>query len=225
MVKQQMDVKYSSILIHYDNCIKTGDIFLLRQIKNNFAEKFKEFLNMDILNLLDNDENFPALLFARNEINPLKWLAIKEFDYDANYNFFKSKYKEMYVKGDSFDLAVDVNEFMKSYFIKNIYFYSEKYDNRIDFDYQFTYNQNPKLSYITGDMESSIEKFNIKAVFYPYNDEKLRSLARKHRDIIFSVPNYGFNMENGYRLKDLVDGDNNIGFYPLLRHSKDLYFG
>ena len=90
-------------------------------------------------------------------------------------------------------------------------------------EYSRLFNFLPNASNIL--KESSIEKFNIEAVFYPYNDEKLRSLARKHRDIIFSVPNYGFNMENGYRLKDLVDGDNNIGFYPLLRHSKDLYFG
>lgn len=225
MAKYQMDIKFSSILIYYDNCIKTGDIFLLRKIKEEFSSKFNKYINMDILNLIDKDENFNTMVFSRNEINPLKWLAISEFDYDANYKYLKNKFKDLYIKGDSFDLAKDVEEFFKSYFIKNVYFYSEIYDNRIDFDYQFIYNQNGKASYVTGDLEQVINRFSIEAVFYPYNTEYIRDIARRHRDIIFSIPNYGFNMENGYKLKDLTDDDNNIGFYPLLRHTKPIFFG
>ena len=57
MAKYQMDIKFSSILIYYDNCIKTGDIFLLRKIKEEFSSKFNKYINMDILNLIDKDEN------------------------------------------------------------------------------------------------------------------------------------------------------------------------
>ena len=225
MSKIPMDIKYSSLLIYYDNCIKTGDLFLMKEIKNRFYDKYKEYINIDILNLMDTDENFNTLFFSREEINPLKWLAIKEFDYDANYKYLKNKYQNLYIQGDSFDLATDVEEFFKSYFIKNIYFYSEEYDKRIDFDYQTLYKQNPKASYVTGDLESVIEKFSIEAVFYPYNTKEIRDIASHHRDILFFFPNYGFNMENGMMLKDLTDEDNNIGFYPLLRHTKPLFFG
>ena len=224
-MKTPINVKYSSILINYDDCIKCGDFFIFEMIKTHYREQFKNFISLKILDLMDTEPNFKLIYFSRLEQNPFKWLSITEFDYEDNYNYFKKKYKNMYINSDSLDLAKDVVEFLKSYLIKDIYFYSKEYDERIDFDILSLFNSNPKIKYVTGDLDAAIDKFNIEAVFYPYMDEELIKLARKNKHVIFSIPNYGFNMQDSSNLRLVTDDDENIGFYPVLKNKKPLFFG
>ena len=225
MTKQAMTVKFSNILINYDDCVKCSDFFLFEMIIDHYRDSFKNFISVDLLDLMDTEPNFKLIYFSRTIYNPFQWMAITDFDYDGNYEYFHKKYKNMYIESYSLDLCQDIIEFTKSYMIKNIYIYSKEYDKRIDFDYQYTFNKNPKLQYVTGNLDDVIDKCSIEAVFYPVINDEILQLARKNKHVIFSIPNYGFNMQDPVTLKGITDTDENIGFYPIMKNAKPLFFG
>lgn len=228
-MKEYTPIEASNILFFYENIIKTPDLFIIKAIVNTpkYRKKFEEYLLLETFDNMDDDILLP-LICSRKEKNLFKWLMIKEFDYEANYNYFKNKFLNMYIQTNPFTMLNDIDDkFIKHPAIEKVFFFSDEYDKRIDFDIQFNYKDNDnksKVDYVTGNLEKALVKLEIKMVFYPYLDDIL-PIARKHKDIIFSIPNYGFNLNDEDELNGLTMEDNNIGVYPLLRNSKLKFFG
>lgn len=224
-----ISIKPSSILFFYEDIIKTPDLFILKAILNNpkYRSKFEEYLLLSPFDNLE-DEILLPMICARKERNLFKWLMIKEFDYKANYEYFKNKFLNMYIQSNPFTILTDIIEtYIKHPSIDKIYFFSNEYDKRIEFDIQYTFKDNEnnsKIEYATGNLEKALAQFNIQMIFYPYIEEII-PLAREHKDIIFSIPNYGFNLNDEGELIGLTMEDDNIGVYPLLRNSKLQFFG
>lgn len=224
-----ISIKPSSILFFYEDIIKSPDLFILKSILNNrkYRSKFEEYLLLSPFDNLE-DEILLPMICARKEKNLFKWLMIKEFDYKANYEYFKNKFLNMYIQSNPFTILTDIIEtYIKHPSIDKIYFFSNEYDKRIEFDIQYTFKDNEnnsKIEYATGNLEKALAQFNIQMIFYPYIEEII-PLAREHKDIIFSIPNYGFNLNDEGELIGLTMEDDNIGVYPLLRNSKLQFFG
>jgi hypothetical protein len=218
-----MQLETSKILIHFDNVIKSGDLFILRTIQHTYAEKFKEFIDLDFLKGID-DDALELLLISRRIVNPLEWLKIKEFNYKKNYDYFKKKYKNMYVSSRRFPMIDDVHAFLKTYFIEQIIFCSEKYDDRIAFEIKSLYGDNKKIIYAGGKIDAIIDKMEPETVFYPYVDDII-PIAKKNPQIIFAIPAYGFNFDEEDKFKVKDDKLENIGYYSVLKGKHELYFG
>ena len=224
-----ISIKPSSILFFYEDIIKSPDLFILKSILNNrkYRSKFEEYLLLSPFDNLE-DEILLPMICSRKERNLFKWLMIKEFDYKANYEYFKNKFLNMYIQSNPFTILTDIIEtYIKHPSIDKIYFFSNEYDKRIEFDIQYTFKDNEnngKVEYATGNLEKALAQFNIQMIFYPYIEEII-PLAREHKDIIFSIPNYGFNLNDEGELIGLTMEDDNIGVYPLLRNSKLQFFG
>lgn len=224
-----ISIKPSSILFFYEDIIKSPDLFILKSILNNrkYRSKFEEYLLLSPFDNLE-DEILLPMICSRKERNLFKWLMIKEFDYKANYEYFKNKFLNMYIQSNPFTILTDIIEtYIKHPSIDKIYFFSNEYDKRIEFDIQYTFKDNEnnsKIEYATGNLEKALTQFNIQMIFYPYIEEII-PLAREHKDIIFSIPNYGFNLNDEGELIGLTMEDDNIGVYPLLRNSKLQFFG
>src|SRR5574344_666010 len=89
-------IKPGTILVEFDNIIKTGDLFILRNIVNSYSDKFSKYIDLTGIATMS-DLAYLPILIARNDKNIFKWLAKTEFDYDKNYDDFYHKYRDMYV--------------------------------------------------------------------------------------------------------------------------------
>ena len=217
-------LKPSNILIYYDGIIKSGDHFILKTIYNNFYDKFKEYIQIpsDV-----NNDNFIYFLYSRGEENIFKWLSIKEFDYEENYNYFKSKYLNMYLDSKPLAIYNNLKEFAGGYCVKNLVIYSNEYDKRIEFDIRSLFHKTPyenKVIYATGDDYNMIDEYSPDIVFYP-NIERILNIARENRQIAFAIPTYGFNITSDGSLKGLTGEDINIGTFPGIKTDKVIFFG
>ena len=222
-----VQMQSSDVLFHYDEIVKLSGLFILRMVRDYYAEKMAPYLDMTFLSNTS-DEDLYYLYLARDVYNPFQWLAIQEFNYEKNYNYFWNKYQNMFISSEPTDIHDTIMSLMDSYFINTVYIYSESYDKRIDFDAQSMVQlsrHRHKMAYITGDLSKVIEKVNPDLIFYP-NLEDILELARDHRDIAFAVPNCGFNLEETGQLRYIDKNDHNIGHYPIIQSSKaPHYFG
>ena len=194
-------------------------------IQTNYADKFKDYINLDLLYNLD-DDALRLLCISRNVINPLQWLAKKEFNYDKNYEYFKGKYRNMYASSPEFSIAENIRRFIHTYFIEKVYIYSRKYDERIAFEIKSLFGSSSKLVYAAGTISAVIDKFEPELVFYPYAEEII-PVARANTGIVFAIPNYGFNIadDDVGGIKGSSDIDKNLGMYPLIRGKKEFFAG
>ena len=217
----------SAVLIHYDEIVKLGGLFVLQIIRDNYADKMKNYIDIDFLRNTS-DEDLFYLYLARTIYNPLEWLAIKEFNYEKNYEFFWKKYKNMFISARATDIKKTIDNLVDAYFINTIYIYSREYDARIDFDSQSMVQNvihREKLKYVTGKLSAVLDKMNPDLVFYP-NIMDIIELARLHRDIAFAIPNMAYNLTDNGEILGIDKNDNNIGIYPVIQTAKEPhYFG
>lgn len=221
------DLKRSKFLIHYDELVKPSGLFILRIIRDKYAKNFSKLINIQSISSIS-DQELELMYVSRNIINPLEWLKISDFDTEANYKYFYEKYKNMYISTRSFDISKAINNFINAYFIDHVYFYSETYDKRIDFDIAALKNETSndnKVSYIVGDLNSVIDEVSPNVIFHPYLNQIYENTIKTHREIIFSIPTFGYNFNENSVVNKFTDNDSNIGFYPIIQLDKPIYFG
>ena len=222
-----MQMQPSDVLFHYDEIVKLSGLFILRMVRDYYAEKMAPYIDIPFLQNTS-DADLYYLYLARTEYNPFEWLAIQEFNYEKNYNYFWKKYQNMFISSEPMDIKDTIVTLLDAYFINTVYIHSDTYDKRIDFDSQSmvqTHKHKSKLSYVTGPLDKVVEKINPDLVFYP-ELEPIVPIARDHRDIAFAVPNCGFNLEEDGKLRFINQDDRNIGYYPIIQISNEPhYFG
>ena len=222
------NLKKTKFLINFDEIVKPSGLFIIRTIRDNYAKSFSNFINIKELNTTS-DEELEYLYISRNIINPLEWLKISEFDYVKNYDYFYNKYKNMYINTKPFPIMEAITNFINAYFITNVYFYSEKYDKRIDFEVASIKNihskKDYKIAYVTGNLNNVIDELSPEVIFYPYLEKIYDSTIKKYPNIIFSIPSFGYNFNNTIIIEEIQKSINNIGFYPVIRLTEPVYFG
>jgi len=219
-----MDMIPSKLIIAYDEVIKQPGLYILRMIRDQFSEQFSEYINIDLLQEIS-DKDMDIIYASRNEANPLKWLAYGEFDYDRNYKSLHHRDKNMYMSMPTTSLYEHLDSYIRAFFITDICFWTRNYDERVDFDIQYMFNDRTnKMKYITGPFDMCIETVKPDMVFYPYIND-IWDIVRKHESIVFAIPSYGFNMASESLLIGQTDDDENVGYYPVIQSDKPRFMG
>ena len=223
-----MEAKSSKLLIAYDEIMKMPGLYVLKKIRDNYVDKFEPFIRTELLSEIS-DKDLQYIYAARPIYNPLQWLAITEFDYEANYESMLGRFKTMYIETEFTDLASHIEYFLKAFFITDLYFWSPGYDKRIDFDIHSKFSDKEnfnKVAYVTGPIDKCIAELGVDMVFYPYATDDMLKLAREHKEVIFAFPNYGFNIgdRDGF-VKGQHKDDDNIGIYPVFQNEKPVSLG
>lgn len=222
-----MDVNPAKILIAYDEVVKQPGLYVLRMIRDKYPDKFKDYINIDLLkSVLDKD--LEVLYDLRSVINPLEWLAISEFDYDMNYASLCKRDKDMYINMEGTSMYKSVHEFIRSFFITDIFIWTPEYDKRVAVDIAVSFgtgNESDKCQYVTGPFDKVIVATEPDMVFYPFITDEIWKLVRENKKIVFAIPTYGVNYGKGNMLKGQTDKDRNIGYYPLLRNKPKPFLG
>ena len=215
-----MDIKPAKMLIAYDELVKQPGLYVLRMIRDKYPDKFAEYLNIDLLKeILDKD--LEILYDARSVLNPLEWLAISKFDYEANYTSLCKRDKDMYTNMKGTDMMDSIHEFVKTFFITDVYIWTRLYDKRVDIDIALNFgtgSEDDKCKYVTGPLDKVIEVTEPNMVFYPFINDRIWELVRKYRQVVFAIPTYDMNRGETGSLKGQTEEDVNIGYYPLLRN-------
>ena len=142
-------LKSLSILVTYRDIIKTADFYILDLVKTRFRDKFKDLIDFKLLDTLT-EEALMLHWLHRPVKNVLEWLAIKEFDYEKNYQFLYDKSKKLYIDDDrtlKFDKVLENYKFSKA--INDIYVWNPTYDKRQLFDLKVRHGLG-KIKYVTG---------------------------------------------------------------------------
>ena len=222
-----MDVQPSSLLFAYDEVIKQPGLYILRMIRDKYPDKFREYINIDTL-LEISDKDLPYIYAARDKVNPLEWLAVKEFDYEKNYMSLRNRVKEMYIEMPTTTLFNHMDMYLKAFFITKVYFWTREYDKRVDFDIQSQYIETAyinKVQYVTGPFDKCVNQLKIDIAFYPFLTDEVWGFIRNKPDTFFAIPNYAFNLQNPNTPKGLTEDDDNIGIYPIIEQSKPYFLG
>lgn len=213
-----MDMKPAKILLAYDELIKQPGLYILRMIRDKYSDKFSSYIDTEVLkNVLDKD--LEVLYNAREERNPLKWVAISEFDYDLNYKSLYNRDKDMYTNMKGTDMFNHVKEFNRAFFITDIFIWTRLYDKRVDIDIALSFGtsgSDDKFKYVTGPFDKVVDTVEPNMVFYPFIDDDIWKIIRSHKDTIFALPNYTMNRGINNTFKGQKDDDYNVGFYPIM---------
>lgn len=197
-------IKPGTILVEFDNIIKTGDLFILRNIVNSYSDKFSKYIDLTGIATMS-DLAYLPILIARNDKNIFKWLAKTEFDYDKNYDYFYHKYRDMYVGAPILRFGSFLRGRLTSPNINKVYFWSQDNDIRIGYEIKHIFGDGSKVAYVTGSLEECFTKFD-KVDFVLVNDlEMIRPYLdnQDYNDIFFSVGKYGYNFDTNGELKGI----------------------
>lgn len=226
--KDPISIKPGTMLVEYDNIIKTGDLFILRNILTSYEEQFGKYIDLTGISTMTDIAYLP-LLIARREKNIFKWLMKEDFDYEKNYDYFYTKYLDMYENSMLLSFGEFLLKHLKSMQIKKVYFWSRKNDNRIGHDIKTYYGSGDKIGYITGPFDKAITDID-KMDFVLVSDLEMIKPFLMNKDydsIFFSVGKYGFNYDEEEKLRDIdLEKHMNIGTTKIYQPSyKSFIYG
>ena len=224
-----LNIQQTSVLFAYENIIRCPDTYILKKITTNkkYREKFKEYILVDLIETMTSDALI-SVIINRNKRNILEYFAIKEFDYDTNYNYLHEKFDELYLRSYPLETIATINRLINSYCIDKIYIYNEVYDKRQHQDIYMLYGDTDKVIYCTGDLQKIINSTSRLSVVYDWKSERVDKLTKDNlnSEIIFALANYGFNFAEPYILVDDLSDRDNISFFNVFSPSEqNLYKG
>lgn len=227
---KQLECNKISILITYDRMIKDPDIFILQKLARSYYNEFKDYIDMESILSLDSTALAP-FMFERKEQNILKWVSIKEFDYDKNYKFLYKEFKEMYNESQELKMVKVVKSFLTSYCVDRILIYNETDDIRQRYDLSLLFGKS-KLEYVTGPMDIILKNIPINIV-YDWDARRVAKLNEfdEFDNIFFSVAAYGFNFEEERKdaiiniptLKYNLSDRENVAFFKNMTFTKESF--
>jgi len=211
-------LKSLTILVTYRDIIKTADFYILDLVKTRFRDKFKDLIDFKLLDTLTEE----ALMFHwlhRPVKNILEWLAIKEFDYEKNYQFLYDKSKKLYIDDNrtlKFDKVLENYKFSKA--INDIYVWNPTYDKRQLFDLKVRHGLG-KIKYVTGaSLERVLDRIGSVNLIYDTDADRVAELINtgKYPKMVFGVGAYGYNYQRDFILKHDLADNVNVSTFPIL---------
>lgn len=187
-----------TILLPYNEILRDQNTFLLHLIMDNqyLRTQFEKYVSFERFEC-QTEERIRVMLMNRTEKNFLKWLAIKEFDYETNYKKLYDKFLHMFEESPPLDMYKALMNLTNEEFVKRIIVYGEKRDKRIMYDIYKTFVTNKKIEYVTGpylDVISAVGEINliidndidrVSAVMY----------MPEYYASTFMIAQYGYNYE------------------------------
>lgn len=189
------------IFISYNGILKIIEPYLLETIRNPmFQDRFSnvldynKFLHLDFKNLI-------RLCIQRTDENVFKYVAFdnykESYDFNKLYNLIYSSADDLITYSPQLLFAHHLQFLASRQFIKNIYIYSESYDDRIKDDIEMTFITNKnKFKYVYGDIDEIIKTYNADMYVVPNIDfigvlNNNNKLLKKE----ILLAKYGFNFQ------------------------------
>ena len=216
--------KTINILVVFDRILKDPDECIMKMIVGKYKNKFEKFVDMETLMSVDKNMYLP-LLYSREEENILKWMAIKEFDYEKNYAILYNGLKMLYANSSELKMVKIVKDFITSFYVKNIYVYNETDDVRQRYELVQMFGDKT-VKYVNGPLDKVIKKLGIHIV-YDWDARRVALLNEydEFDDVIFGVAEYKFNFEkdNPNLLKYNLTYRENVAHFNTLELEKESF--
>lgn len=205
------------ILIEHDDIIKCPSLGILQLIEEKYSDELKELIDISKIKRMDFN-NKQRLCIERPTKNILDYLKTTDFNtgdiYDELYNHHKSLYMELPLM----TIGSSIYVLSPQKFTKSIYIFSEKYDEKIEFNIKENYNDLSNVYYIAGSLKDILKNIEQPTMCIFSDIEHVQTLIDEDK-IKFTeimVAQYGYNYE-------IKDGALQIrGDFDKLMH--ELYF-
>lgn len=224
----RVELSCANIMFAYNNVLKCPDAYILDRLCKVYHNKYESYINFSNLDTLSPDAMMPFIA-SRPKKNLLEWLAIKEFNYEKNYDMLFHKWIDMYERSAELNMYKIAKKFVRSYCINNIYIYNPEYDKRQHFDIINHFSKNQKVQYCTGEIQDVIDKIGNLNVFYDWDIDRVKKLVDSgvNEDTLIAIATYGFNLDdNGLDLKYNLSRSSQIAtFTPYTYNENSKYFG
>lgn len=145
------------LFIEYNEVIKSPSLFMLKLIRDQLKDIYKDFIWVDFLEN-KSDEELEIYLLQRKNKNIFLDLAKRSFNYEKTYDDLYNKYDDMFLKMPLMKIGNTIDFLVAQKFNKKIYFYSEKYDPRIELDIKYSFKDLSKIEYVYGDLGEVLEE-------------------------------------------------------------------
>lgn len=191
------------IFIEYKDIVKSPVPRLIEMFATTYKDDVKDFIDISRIENL-NEKDIWRLMAGRTDKNILKFLSTKSFDYDNVLNILENHHKELYMLSEPLGFLQAIHTLMEHKFTKVIYFYTEEYDPRIEFDVMEQFSiYGDRTVYISGNLESVLESMEEKPTVYVFSDvDKVGTVIDMglQEYCEFMVAEYGYNyyIKSGY---------------------------
>lgn len=188
--------KKVSILITYDGIIRDPNMFILDYVIEKY-EKYKNYLNLEPLLYLPKESRY-LLMLSRKEKHLFKWLLKNNFNYEKTYDNLYRKYKDMYTKLPSLNIAKSIPKLSYLFTVNNIYLWSETYDRRKEFEIvsEFSSNTKKNVIYVTGSYQSVVNQIDDLGFIFDTDLDRLIPIMKVYENCVFCIARLGYNYDN-----------------------------
>lgn len=188
-----------TIFISYDNIFRDHDFFIIKKILDNpkLKKQFENYIDLSRFEC-QTDSRIQVMLLERNKKNIFEWLAIKEFDFEFNYNKFYDKEKMMFLLSPKLEMYNVIKRFIEEPFVEKIHIYGgPRNDKRKMFDLYKNLKDSPKISFSVGNFNEVLNDLFGINVIIDYDLDRLIPLIKneEYHNVIFMVADYGYNYE------------------------------
>lgn len=226
---KELKIEKANVLMVYDNVLKSPDPYIMNSIRTKYREEFKDFIDLDILDSLGDEETLFYMTMCRNKKNPLEWMATKPFDYEKFYEKMKKKSSRLYYDSKELFQYKAFKSFSRAYLIDRIYVWNPFYDKRQHFDINDILKDHSSVQYcVSEDITETINEIGDLNIVYDWDLDRIAPVIKSgnYPEIFFAIAGYGFNKTPDGNLKgDLVEFENVGIFPPIEKPDRDLFVG
>lgn len=183
-----------TFFITYEDVIKSSYMLAIRDLINSQKDYITR-IDFNIFEHIKSPDDLKFFLLNRPYMNILKNISLQEFDFDAEWKKISKINPTLYENDKGLKIASSVSVLELQKFVKNIYIWTEDYDERIHKDITFNYKNGDIVKYVIGDFKEAIN--NIPGITcYILNDINLISTLIDINKVAYStimVANYKYN--------------------------------
>jgi len=188
------------IFITYYDVIKSLKFPIIKLLMSDeYRPYYKEYADFSKFEN-KNDEEILMTIQASPEINVLKYIATKEFDFDATFLSLIEDNPDIVKNTPLLEFGKNIHLLLKQNFVKKIYIHTDEYSKCIHEDIKSTFH-NGKIVYCTGPFEEVIADIQDRITSFILNDAdliyKLIKLNKINKASVM-LPEYAYN----YKLDD-----------------------
>lgn len=194
------------MLVSYKEILRDPNLFIIEKIVHDsfLLNQFSAFTDVERF-VSETLGRVQFKITAREEKNIFKWLATKEFDYEANYKKFYDKYPNMYEDTPAMEMYRVIPRLLSSCSI--CYIYSKEYDKRIAYDLAKTFGKEKRICYVTGEYLDIVEMMHHIDVFIDNDIDRICPVVEypQHQGASIYLARYGYNYAISPESPDSVD--------------------
>jgi len=198
----------ASIVVSYHGVLRDPNQFIVHQILNDphLHKQLEKYLDFDrFKSMSDNRIDFKLML--REKKNPLEWLSIKPFNYEANYKKLYEHYPNMFEKSIPLPMYRIIVQMMEAKLVEHVYIYAKDYDERIAYDIVKTFGKNDIVKFVNGNYLDVLDVLNGVTTVISGDISEVSPIVTmpKYHQSMVMIARYGYNYEfikNELTLKD-----------------------